>query len=647
MVPPLLATIFRSRMSSLAIAVSLAPVGKPACDPEKVGIHRWLSDGGRAGFLAVCPLDGGEARVYDLAADGARASASRLLAGEEAASFVSWNPVRDQALLAAAGLGGACGAKPWFGLWSRAKMLRLPEKDGATMAHAVGVGDGEDTWRALLNPPAGLMGGEGRAGARRVAQDTAAVMATLLAHDMTCERFETKVEQMTYAMCERGVGVDLHLVRIMRDARDHILDEIVRRFVATTGFKPSQRDKFEGWLGEWGILVPSLEAQFHAPILEAILGIDGDADRALVLDMWDIYLDATRSSLKKLDTMDEHADNGRLKGHIDYHGAHTGRWTARGVQLHNFPRSGERAGEAVEALLDAGRNPAKAAEALRTCAKRVGKLPLAYLTTLMRGALTDDAGLASLDLAQIEARDLAHVAGEEEMLATFISSNNGGAGDIYKIFTGRVFGKPEGEVSLAERNSIGKPVILGSGFGLSPKGAALRFTSIAPELAERAVREYRAAYPRIVALWRELASGATLALRGEQVSVGLGGGCAAEFEDVLIAPGVHRIVMRVSVGALVSRQYYDPEFAESWKAGHKLTENLVQRVARDCMAAAMISLWGQGEVPLHSNHDEPIFARTATLEARIPPALAKVEAGLCLPPGTLAFEYREGSRYGK
>lgn len=105
------------------------------------------------------------------------------------------------------------------------------------------------------------------------------------------------------------------------------------------------------------------------------------------------------------------------------------------------------------------------------------------------------------DSSQIEARVLAWLAGQDDLVQAFADKQ-----DVYKIMASKIFHKPVDEITKDER-FLGKTVVLGCGYGL---GAAkfqesLRTAGVPMELEEcqRIITTYREAYPAIPALWKQ------------------------------------------------------------------------------------------------------------------------------------------------
>lgn len=104
--------------------------------------------------------------------------------------------------------------------------------------------------------------------------------------------------------------------------------------------------------------------------------------------------------------------------------------------------------------------------------------------------------LIIIDSSQIEVRVLGFLAGENKLLDVFRRGE-----DIYKHFGAtELFHKPIEEITKVERQ-MSKPPVLAAGYGQSGVGLAAYAkrmgVELSPEMAERCVMAYRAAYPAI------------------------------------------------------------------------------------------------------------------------------------------------------
>ena len=167
-----------------------------------------------------------------------------------------------------------------------------------------------------------------------------------------------------------------------------------------------------------------------------------------------IRLRMARASNRKLERMIYMSGpGGELRGQFQFCGAgRTGRWSGRGVQVQNLPRvpkgfSPDRfADDGAVSLPSAPRWDLNAVDPGTRAGLRVvvaAELPESH---------DDDKVLWSFDFSQIEARVLAWLAGQRDVLAVFASGE-----DVYVWAAGQ-FGSSD--------RQLGKVLILALGFGM-------------------------------------------------------------------------------------------------------------------------------------------------------------------------------------
>jgi len=156
------------------------------------------------------------------------------------------------------------------------------------------------------------------------------------------------------------------------------------------------------------------------------------------------------------------ANRGTLPIPLRYYAAHTGRWGGDDkINMQNLPRGSQ--------------------------LKKAMCAPDGYK-------------FIDCDLSQIEARTLAWLAEETDLVEAFDRGD-----DVYKIMASAIYDKPESEITKKER-FVGKTTILGAGYGMGHVKFRAQLATFNVELSEeecdRIIRVYRETYPRIPALWR-------------------------------------------------------------------------------------------------------------------------------------------------
>lgn len=154
---------------------------------------------------------------------------------------------------------------------------------------------------------------------------------------------------------------------------------------------------------------------------------------------------------------------GRMPVPLRYYAAHTGRWGGDDkLNLQNLPRK-----------------------------------------SLLKSSITSPRGfiLVDADSSQIEARTVAWLAGQNDLVEAFERKE-----DVYKIMASSIYNKAVEEITDAERH-VGKSVILGAGYGMGATKFAIQLKTFDVEIeeqeAKRIIDVYRATYPRIPELWKE------------------------------------------------------------------------------------------------------------------------------------------------
>lgn len=213
------------------------------------------------------------------------------------------------------------------------------------------------------------------------------------------------------------------------------------------------------------------------------------------------------------------------------------------------------------------------------------------------------------DLAQIEARVTAWLAGQQNLLSQFRAGQ-----DTYSIFytsaTGVQVVKNRSAADVKYR-FIGKTCVLGLGFGVGAKKlqATLRKDGIKLELSEcqRLVDVYRMQlYPHIPMLWRRFDQ--AIPILAGQVSGSIKIGCVTVVKGAIILPNrmaiVYNNVRQVETDKYKGWVYnYAGEVRTLW--GGKITENVVQALARIMVMGYMLEIRRRTTlIPALRQHDE-------------------------------------------
>ena len=358
-------------------------------------------------------------------------------------------------------------------------------------------------------------------------------------------------------------------------------------------------------------------------VLDALSGELPAPVRAALL----LRQEAAKSSTAKLKSMlGAASDDDRIRFMLQYHGASTGRWAGRRVQLHNMPRP----------VLEQGD--------IQTCIQLVSEgkrdeidmlygTPLNVIASCLRGMLDAAPGkdLMAADFANIEGRVLAWLAGEEWKLQAFRDYDAGTGPDIYKLTYARSFNVPVETVSKDDRQ-VGKVEELALGYqgwvGAFQTMARGYGVVISDERAAEVAAAWRAAHPAIRAYWAALEAAAIEAVRnpGSVCSVGpvsrqvafrrvgdflwlripSGRVLCYPYPEVILKTRTFDDGKSVTKDALiyVGQDSVTHKWGPVDTYGGSLAENITQAVARDILAEALTRIDALGgQIVLHV-HDE-------------------------------------------
>jgi DNA polymerase len=119
------------------------------------------------------------------------------------------------------------------------------------------------------------------------------------------------------------------------------------------------------------------------------------------------------------------------------------------------------------------------------------------------------------DSSQIEARTLAWLAGQDDLVEAFEKGE-----DVYKKMASAIYNKDEADVTKDER-FVGKTTILGAGYGMGAAKFQAQLKNFNADIpldeCKRIIDVYRATYPQITAFWK--AAGKALnTIRDDQIT---------------------------------------------------------------------------------------------------------------------------------
>lgn len=409
---------------------------------------------------------------------------------------------------------------------------------------------------------------------------------------------ERRLYQLDQRINDRGVALDVDLVHrvkaLAENARVEIDAEIQR---LTKGKVNAATNAMEltAWLNAHGIRAKSVDKQTVGRLLSF------DRMHPVIREVLKLRQNGAKSSTAKYDAM-LHAVNedGRMRGLLVYHGAATGRWSGKLVQPQNFPRPQKKQDELDEIIAKLKADEDVSEHGAGTV----------LASDLLRSMLVAKDGhrLMFADYSAIEARVLAWVAGQDDLVETFRKG-----GDVYKDMASAIYNVDVAQVTDNQRQ-IGKMASLGCGFGMGGKRFAEQCASMGIKVdedeAKRIVSVYREKNNRIAQYWRDIEQDFVEMVKGAgrvgTVGLPLPSGRLLTYHNPRIIQretpwGEMRDTAQVDTLNSVTRQWVSQII---W--GGLLTENVVQATARDIMATAMMALEVKGYNVILSVHDEII-----------------------------------------
>lgn len=426
---------------------------------------------------------------------------------------------------------------------------------------------------------------------------------------------EEKLWQMDVLMNAFGVRVDTELLEgalsINAVSEQKLTEEAAR---LTRLANPNSDKQLAGWLMErTGEEIPDMQKETVSEMLKKDYPED-------VHRMLQIRQQLGKTSIKKYLTMDvSKCMDDRIRGLTQFYGANrTGRWAGRMVQMQNLPQNHIKA-------LDFARETVKK--------KNYAGLKLLYgnvpdtLSQLIRTTFIPSEGnhFVVADFSAIEARVIAWLAGEQWVNDVFATH-----GRIYEATASQMFHVPlekivkgNPEYSLRAKGKVAT-LALGYQGGTS---ALIQMGALNMGLSEEElpdiVQRWRNANPRIRDLWWKVQQAAVTCVQTAQPQAIPGLMFALEGDLVygqsfltVCLPGGRKLfyprpfICENQFGR-PAVHYYGLGQNKKWGIestyGGKMTENIVQAIARDCLAEILKRIHARGLQVVFHVHDEVII----------------------------------------
>ena len=276
------------------------------------------------------------------------------------------------------------------------------------------------------------------------------------------------------------------------------------------------------------------------------------------------------------------AGRGKFPVPLRYYGAHSGRWSGQdSVNLQNLPSRGDNAGKIKKAIL----------------------APEGYV-------------VIDCDSAQIEARVLAWLAGQDDLVQAFKDKQ-----DVYKLMAAKIYGIPTEAVTTGSgsQRQVGKTVVLGAGYGVGHiKLQAFLKTqagvTVSLDEAKRIIDAYRSTSFKIADFWKRAGDALQALMQGQTMSVDvLGLVKVIPGKGLLLPSGL--FIQYPNLRKVTNAETGKFELVYTSKGlpvriyGGKVVENICQAVARQVVAEQMLRVAKRYKVVLTVHDAVAIIAK--------------------------------------
>lgn len=367
---------------------------------------------------------------------------------------------------------------------------------------------------------------------------------------------ERRLWRITLEMGERGVKIDRPYLEVQIGKAHELANDAITRIPWAGQEQPTSPKAMQTYLKSKGLPVPPSTNDGDPEFLAWRDAHQGEASN-IVAAMQD-YRSANRSLKILLAMRDRIKPDGRMEAHLMYCGAFTGRWSGggHGLNLQNLNADAEM-GDSRGCIIAADKS---------------------YLVTV--------------DLAQIEARILLWLVGDQ----TTLDYIRGGM-SVYEAHARATMGWTGGKLKHEDPGlyKLAKCRVLGLGYGCG----AVKFKTLAKAMAgidlsedecKRIVADYRASNPGIEAFWRAQQS---------EIDRRDGGRYDARLKS-------GRYLAYRSISKL-ERSAEQVKGTPAKVYGGLIVENIVQATARDLFADRLLALVDAGFTPVMLVHDEYVL----------------------------------------
>ena len=438
--------------------------------------------------------------------------------------------------------------------------------------------------------------------------------------------FVQKQWETDLQMNARGVAADMELVRGAL-----VIGAIVKSRLMTEARQLSGLDNPNSirQLAQWLTDATDSDAEITSVTKETVATMLKQPQPANVQRMLEIRQELGKTSTKKYDALETCiADDGRVRGLLQFYGANrTGRWAGRLVQVQNLPRTYTHPLPPARQLVK-DRN----IDGLRMMYGSINDT----LSQLIRTAFVATPGnvLIDADFSAIEARVISWLAGQEWRLEVFRTH-----GKIYEASASQMFHVPiekikkgNPEYALRQRGKVAE-LALGYQGGVSAMrrmDAGHNLDDLSDDEVKGIVDRWRETNSMIRDLWNivdsaaitVITNGGAQTIRSETTDAIITLACELDvitgtrYMTILLPSGRKLYYPSPEIGV---NRWGNPSVSytgqnrttKRWERvetyGGKLVENIVQAIARDCLAIAIENLEAQGLHVVFHIHDEVVI----------------------------------------
>lgn len=399
---------------------------------------------------------------------------------------------------------------------------------------------------------------------------------------------------------DRGIGIDADLVGKILHEHEVLTAQLQKEAQDLTQLaNPNSLSKLKGWIErQEGHSIESLNKTAVTELLKQ--DITPETRRAL-----EIRQELGKTSVKKYSSFERCAcGDHRVRGCFRFYGGRTGRFAGRLIQPQNFPRNTFDDFDGARALVKE--------EEWTVVQLLYGSLNDVF-STLIRTAIVPKEGYTFVvaDYSAIEARVTAWLTRETWRQEAFKEGK-----DIYCASASQMFGVPVVKHGvnghLRQKGKIAE-LALGYGGGVNAlKAMGGEAMGLTEEEMNDIVQKWRKASPHIEKFWSKLGKAVKYAIQGIPVQMDRNMAVYKNGDVLFIRlPNGRSIayVKPVIINNEISYMGVDQK-TRKWTRittwGGKLTENVVQSIARDCLCDTLATLEAENFRPVMHVHDEVI-----------------------------------------